>query len=214
MIGNWYANCMLIAIWLVCKLLKYHHRWSCPGTQTAAGETSGISSRVSSFSSLVIINTSISIFFNTVNINIINTIISIFISTILLGIRITIPGIGIMILIIPYAFASVIKQLQMEEEIARQVLKSNLVASILVNYMLTRSILVFIITCWKEQLVFQEKRGDSEEQDDGWRSHQWMSDLMNISICFQMIKSNLLELYFSQSMFLFVGEGGGFDVCL
>ena len=28
-------------------------------------------------------------------------------------------GIGIMILIIPYAFASVIKQLQMEEEIAR-----------------------------------------------------------------------------------------------
>ena len=29
------------------------------------------------------------------------------------------PGIGIMILIIPYAFASVIKQLQMEEEIAR-----------------------------------------------------------------------------------------------
>ena len=210
MIGNWYANCMLIAIWLVCKLLKYHHRWSCPGTQTAAGETSGISSRVSSFSSLVIINTTTSIFtINTININNI----SIFISTILLGIRITIPGIGIMILIIPYAFASVIKQLQMEEEIARQVLKSNLVASILVNYMLTRSILVFIITCWKEQLVFQEKRGDSEEQDDGWRSHQWMSHLMNMSICFQMIKSNLLEIYFSQSVFLFVGEGEDFGLC-
>ena len=166
MIGNWYVNCMLVAIWLVCKLWKYHHRWSCPGTQTAAGETSGISSRVSSFSSLVIINTTTSIFtINTININNI----SIFISTILLGIRITIPGIGIMILIIPYAFASVIKQLQMEEEIARQVLKSNLVASILVNYMLTRSILVFIC-----KYMLTRTADISGEERKFWGTRQWL----------------------------------------
>ena len=40
-------------------------------------------------------------------------------------------GIGIMILIIPYAFASVIKQLQMEEEMARQILNAKLIPFIL-----------------------------------------------------------------------------------
>ena len=64
----------------------------------AAGETSETSFQASSFSSSVIITIIISMIRM---IKMINT------------------GIGIMILIIPYAFASVIKQLQMEEEIAR-----------------------------------------------------------------------------------------------
>ena len=74
-------------------------RSNCLGMRTAAGGTSGTSSRVFSSFSLVI---SLTVLHLTL------------ITELILP-----PGIGIMILIIPYAFASVIKQLQMEEEIAR-----------------------------------------------------------------------------------------------
>ena len=73
-------------------------RSNCLGMPTVAGGTSGTSSRVFSFFSLVI---------------------SLTLHLTLITELILPPGIGIMILIIPYAFASVIKQLQMEEEIAR-----------------------------------------------------------------------------------------------
>ena len=89
-------NCHNIDNMIVISLI----RSNCLGMPTVAGGTSGTSSRVFSFFSLVI--------------SVLTHLHLTLITELILP-----QGIGIMILIIPYAFASVIKQLQMEEEIAR-----------------------------------------------------------------------------------------------
>ena len=89
------AKIAITLIMIVISLI----RSNCLGMPTVAGGTSGTSSRVFSFFSLVI---SLTLHL-----------------TLITELILPPPGIGIMILIIPYAFASVIKQLQMEEEIAR-----------------------------------------------------------------------------------------------